>query len=212
MQVKYIYLHGFASGPQSSKAQYFRRRFAERSVKLHLPRLDQGNFEGLTITSQLDVIHQAVAGEPAVLIGSSLGGYLAALYAARHPEIERLVLLAPALQFPRRWRERYSTAELEEWKREGSVPIFHYAYAEERPLGYQLMEDSLTFEDEPEFIQPALLLHGTLDPVVPASLSQSYAARHPNVTLKLFESGHELTDALDALWEEIGMFLAFQGS
>src|SRR5437899_8000134 len=96
-----VYLHGFASGPQSSKAQFFRRKFAERGVTLRIPQLDEGDFEGLTISGQLGVIERAAAAAPVSLIGSSLGGYLGALYAARHPEVEWLVLLAPAFQFPR---------------------------------------------------------------------------------------------------------------
>ena len=106
---------------------------------------------------------------PAILMGSSLGGYLAALYAARHPQqIERLVLMAPAFQFPRRWRERYSDPDWERWKREGSAPVFHYGEGREKRLGYRFVEDSAQYEDEPEFPQPALILHGVRDTVVPA--------------------------------------------
>ena len=54
------------------------------------------------------MVDQAVNGEPVILMGSSLGGYLAALYAARHANVERLVLLAPAFNFPTRWRQRFS--------------------------------------------------------------------------------------------------------
>src|SRR5437879_6318239 len=115
-----VYLHGFASGPQSTKAQFFLRKFSERGVTIRIPRLDEGNFEGLTISGQLGVIERAAGEGPVSLIGSSLGGYLAALYAARHPEVEWLVLLAPAFQFPGRWRERFSEDELAEWKRRGS--------------------------------------------------------------------------------------------
>jgi len=86
--------------------------------------------------------------------------------------------------------------------------VFHYGYKGEIPLGYQLMEDSQNYEDEPEFAQPALVLHGSRDPVVPASISASYAARHPNVTLRLFDSGHELTDVLEDLWSETAAFLS----
>jgi pimeloyl-ACP methyl ester carboxylesterase len=119
-----VYLHGFASSPSSSKAQFFRRKFDERSVPMEIPQLDEGNFEGLTISGQLKVIERAVAGKPAILMGSSLGGYLAALYAARHPEIERLVLLAPAFQFLAMAR-RFSR----NW-RDGSMPVFTTARAE----------------------------------------------------------------------------------
>jgi uncharacterized protein len=203
-----VYLHGFASSPQSGKAQFFRRKFAERGVSMEILRLDEGRFEELTISGQLRVIERAVGDGPAVLIGSSLGGYLAALYANRHSaQVEKLVLLAPAFQFPRRWTERYSDQDWERWKREGSTPVFHYGDGRERRLGYQLVEDAAQFEDEPEFPQPALILHGVGDSVVPAEISRAYAARRSNSKLVLFESGHELTDVLEPMWLEILNFL-----
>ncbi len=202
-----VYLHGFASSPQSSKAQFFRRKFAERGVEIEIPRLDEGDFEAMTITSQLAVIERTVAGRPVGLMGSSLGGYLAALHAARDPNVRWLVLMAPAFQFPRRWRERFSPGELAEWKRTGSRSFFHFGYAEERLLGYQFVEDAAQYEDEPDFSQPALILHGIDDPVVPAEVSREFAASHLNVTLRLLRSGHELTDVLDELWAEIPKFV-----
>src|ERR1700692_983638 len=66
------------------------------------------------------------AGEPVTLVGSSMGGYLAALYAARGPETARVVLMAPAFGFARRWRERLGAAAVEEWKRTGALEVFHY--------------------------------------------------------------------------------------
>jgi len=206
--MKFIYLHGFASSPQSTKAQFFRKRFGERGLALEIPSLDGGDFTGLSITSQLQIIDAAVAGQPSILIGSSLGGYLAALYAARHANIEKLVLLAPAFRFPSRWRERYSAEDLQRWQKDGSVPVFHYGYGREIPLGFQIMEDSRKYEDEPYFDQPTLILHGRLDLVVPASISTDFADRHLNVTLRLFDSGHELTDVLEDLWDETATFLA----
>jgi uncharacterized protein len=201
-----VYLHGFASSPSSGKAQFFAGRLAAHGVSVEIPRLDEGNFRELTITGQLRVIDRAVGGGPAVLMGSSLGGYLAALYASTHPSIERLVLLAPAFRFPARWRERYA-GDLERWQREGALPFFHYAFQAERLLGYQFVEDSVQYPDEPDFTQPALILHGTRDPIVPAAISQEYAAGHPNVCLRLYDSGHELTDVLEPMWEELASFL-----
>ncbi len=205
--MRVVYLHGFASSPQSSKAQFFQRKFAGVGIPVEIPQLDEGRFEQLTISGQLGVIDRAVGGEPAVLMGSSLGGYLAALYASRHPEIERLILLAPAFQFPRRWRERYSDQDWERWQREGSTPVFHYGEGRQRRLGYQFVEDAADYEDEPDFAQPALILHGTRDDVVPATISTAYAERRPRVRLVLLESGHELTDVLDRMWTETADFL-----
>lgn len=200
-----VYLHGFASSPRSSKAQFFLRQFAASGVAMEIPQLDENRFEALTISSQLRVIGRAVAGEPVVLMGSSLGGYLAALYAARHPHlVERLVLLAPAFRFPQRWQERYSP---EAWKREGSITVFHYGDGQERRLGYQFVEDAIQYEEEPELLQPALIFHGRRDEIVPAGISEAYAAVHSNVRLVLLDSGHELTDVLDRMWAEIPKFL-----
>jgi uncharacterized protein len=201
-----VYLHGFASGPQSSKARFFAERFGE----IQVPQLDEGNFEALTITGQLRVIDRAVSGRPVILMGSSLGGYLAALYAARNPQVERLILLAPAFQFPARWRNRFSAAEMAEWKRVGSKNFYHYAFKEDCPLGYQFVEDAVQYEEEPPFRQPALVLHGINDTVVPPEVSEEFAVKHSNVTLRLVESGHELTDVLDQLWAETAAFLGFQ--
>src|SRR5450631_2286569 len=122
--MRIVYLHGFASGPESGKAQFFAKRFGELGVPFEAPQLDEGDFEGLTISGQLKVVDQAVAGGPVVLMGSSLGGYLAALYAAKNvSNVDRLVLLAPAFEFPTRWKARYSAEELQEWKARGSRPF-----------------------------------------------------------------------------------------
>jgi uncharacterized protein len=206
--MRIVYLHGFASSPQSSKAQFFKRKFDERGVPFEAPQLDQGNFERMTITGQLEVVERAVAARPAVLMGSSLGGYLAALFAARRPaEVERLVLLAPAFQFASRWRARFRPEDLELWKQQGSAPFFHYGYKSAQRLGYAFVEDADRYEDAPEFGQPALILHGSEDPVVPAAISREFAAGRPNVRVQLFPSGHELTDVLTGLWKETSRFL-----
>src|SRR6516164_8365186 len=97
-----VYLHGFASGPSSSKARYFRQRLETEGFSVSIPDLSDGNFEGLTLSSQLRVIGSAAGSGGMALIGSSMGGYLAALYAARHADVERIVLLAPAFGFARR--------------------------------------------------------------------------------------------------------------
>ncbi len=208
--MRIVYLHGFASSPESGKARFFAGKFRELGVPFAAPQLDEGNFEGLTISGQLGVVEKAVGGEPVVLMGSSLGGYIAALYAVRNVQVEKLVLLAPAFHFPTRWRARYSAEELELWRRRGTIPFFHYGFKEERGLGFQIVEDAQKYEDEPAFHQPALVLHGIKDDVVPAELSKAFAEGHPNVTLRLVDSGHELTDVLDELWAETAAYLKFQ--
>ena len=129
-------------------------------------------------------------GEPLVLMGSSLGGYLAALYAERHPKaVDRLVLLAPAFEFLQRWRARLSAQEIEQWKREGSIPIYHYGSQTEQRLGYRFLEDAAQYEAVPDFQQRALILHGTEDTVVPCQVSNDFALGHARVGWRCLNPG-----------------------
>jgi pimeloyl-ACP methyl ester carboxylesterase len=207
MPPRVIYLHGFASGPGSHKAQLFRRRFAERGVSLEVPDLVAGDFERLTISGQLAVIEGVAQGEPVSLMGSSLGGYLAALYAARHPEVARLVLMAPAFGFGRRFLDSIGPAEAERWRDTGRRGVFNYSTGREERLWWRLIEDALEFEEFPPVPQPALLFHGRRDSQVPHVLSEEFARRHPHARLELFDDGHELLDSVDRIWAAAEAFL-----
>jgi hypothetical protein len=195
-----IYLHGFASSPASRKAQYFRERLAARGVELAIPDLAEGNFAGLTLSGQLGVMERVAAGRAVRLIGSSMGGYLAALYAARHPEVEGAVLLAPAFDLLTRWREWRGEAQMAEWRRTGSLAVFHYGENREASLGYQLIEDAARFEPFPDVRQPVLLIHGRRDDAVPLAVSERFARGRGNVALCVLDSDHELGDVLDQVW------------
>ncbi len=202
-----LYLHGFASSPASRKATFFAEKLAALGFAVEIPDLAEGDFKRLTITNQLALVERLGRGERVIVIGSSLGGYLAALYAARHPEVDRLILLAPALRFHRLWTQEFGPERLRLWREKGSIPVFHYGAGSNQLIGYQLMEDAGRFEPDPEFAQPCLLFHGDQDPLVPIAQSVEFAAAHPNVHLVGLHSGHELTDVLDKIWEESEKFL-----
>jgi len=202
-----IYLHGFASGPGSKKARFFRERFAELGIGIEVPDLAEGNFRQLTLSGQLAVIERVSRGKPAILMGSSMGGYLAALYAARHPEVERIVLMAPAFCFLKRWSSSVGPAAMEGWRTSGSMDVFHYGEGGRVPLGYQLIEDAAQCEDYPDVTQPALIFHGKNDASVPADYSVTFAEKHPNAKLHLMQSDHELLNVLDDMWMETRAFL-----
>lgn len=206
--MRIIYLHGFASSPASRKAQVFASRLAAAGAEVSVPALDGGDFEHLTISGQYAILRREAANGPVTLIGSSMGGYIAALYAAKHPdEVERLVLLAPAFHFHSRWPLMLGEEKFAKWRETGVLSVFHYAELKERNVGWQLAEDAANWDAEPDFKQPALIFHGRNDPVVPVRFSESYAASHPNVELSVFDAGHELTEVIDEMWERTARFL-----
>jgi pimeloyl-ACP methyl ester carboxylesterase len=205
--MRHVYLHGFASGPQSRKAQAFHEALAASGIDLEIPILDEGDFEHLTLSRQLQVIEQVLSGAPCRMIGSSMGGYLAALYAAAHPEVDRLVLLAPAFGFQTRWREIHGDEAIEHWRDTGWLPVYHYAAKELRRVHFGLYEDAGRFPSYPDFHQPARIFHGVNDTVVPIGFSRSFAASHSNAQLTELESDHELLDALGGIVRDSIPFL-----
>jgi pimeloyl-ACP methyl ester carboxylesterase len=202
-----LYLHGFASGPSSRKAIFFRDYLQAAGACVDILDLAAGDFERLTLTGQLAVIEREAAGDPVSLVGSSMGGYLAALYAARHSEVRRSDLLAPAFALSRRWSESLGDARVSEWRREGFLNVFHYADGRDRPLGYQLLEDAARYEEFPDVRQPVLIFHGAHDDVVPPQSSEAFAAGRPNVRLEILDSGHDLLNVLDYMAPRIAAFL-----
>ena len=202
-----LYLHGFASSPESTKSKFFYRNFAMIGGEVHTPDLSQGNFEGLTLTAQLETIDRAVQElQPQLIIGSSMGAYLAALYAVRCPaRVSALVLLAPAIALARRMAETLGPAEMEAWKRNGTRLVYHYGEMGHQPVGYQLYEDAAQYEDFPEITQPTLVFHGRQDEVVDPQIVLEFSWGRPNVTLELVDSGHQLLDVLDMIWERVAV-------
>ena len=167
----------------------------------------EANFESLTISKQLKIVEQAADGEDTVLIGSSMGGYLATLYAARHENVRGMVLLAPAFDFADLWHRRLGEEAFNRWQRQGTVPVFHYSLGRETALRFDLMADAEKYEARPDFAAPALIFHGNQDDVVPVESSVEFVRQHSNAELTRLEAGHELTEVVEPIWRLAWPFL-----
>jgi pimeloyl-ACP methyl ester carboxylesterase len=202
-----LYLHGFASGPGSTKAQFFRARLADVGATLDIPDLAP-DFTRQTISGMLGIVEDLLAREPATLFGSSLGGYLAALAAARQPaRVRALVLFAPAVGFAARWEARLGEAAMARWRAEGTMPVFHYGEERELPLSVDLLDDARRHPEEPDPRAPALVFAGRNDDTVPLAAVEHFAAARRGRELVVLDSGHELTDVLEPMWERTSAFL-----
>jgi hypothetical protein len=208
-----VYLHGFASGPGSTKAQFFRARLAARGATLDVPDLAP-DFTHLTVSGMLRIVEPYLSRAPAVLVGSSLGGYLATLAAARAPDrVRGLVLFAPAFGFGRRWAERIGPAALAEWRAEGTMPVHHYGRQRDEPLSVEILDDAARYPEEPDPRCPALVFAGRLDDAVPIATVEAFTRGRPERRLVVFdESGHELNDVLEPMWTQMASFLNELGS
>jgi hypothetical protein len=203
-----VYLHGFASGPSSAKAVFLKAKLAEREVDLFVPDLNEGDFAGLTVTRILAHLARLLAGaRRVILFGSSLGGYAAALHAARDPErVVAAVVLAPAFGFGRRFLERLPP----EVRAAGELEVYHYATGQPAHIKTAIFEDALRYPEEPDVRCPVLDIHGRFDESVPVAISEAFAAKRPNVRLVILEDDHQIKTraSLDAIWRETESFLA----
>ncbi len=206
-----LYLHGFASGPSSHKARVLSARFAALGISMTIPDLTPGDdgFERSSPSSMLAVAQTALAAGPPphAIIGSSLGGYLAALIAARDPSIERLVLMAPAFRLFERWSARLTADQLADWRVSG-LETMHFGSGRRRRIGWHFFEDAGRYPPFPEVRIPTLCIAGTRDDTVPFADVDTFAARTPSARLVAVDDAHDLAASLDRIFDEARAFLA----
>jgi pimeloyl-ACP methyl ester carboxylesterase len=188
-----VYLHGFASGPEGNKGRFCRDWAARHGVDFHAPDLNLPTFETLTVTAQVEAVLALLATLPEspVLVGSSLGGFVATAVAHRGAALHAMVLLAPAVHFARR---RQQSAAWAEYRAQRRMVAFHFAANRMRMLGPALLEDLPHWlGDETWRIPvPARILHGRLDDLVPLAESEAYVQRNPEATLQVLDDDHGL--------------------
>ena len=202
-----FYLHGFVSSPRSTKVQYFMQMLARLGVNVRCPDLNEPDFRTMTMTRMLEQLGAALADVDgtSTLIGSSLGGTLAILAAARFAaRVDKVVLLAPAVMFGDAEHHLLPRDRIELWRQRGEYDFFHYGYGETRALSYTFYEDSLKYDAFGTlFTQPTVIFQGRRDTLVDAKDVERFAAARPNVSLTLLDDDHQLVSSLPRIWSEV---------
>lgn len=204
----FVYLHGFASSPQSVKAQYFAEQFQVLQLPLHIPDLNQNDFYHLTLSRQIKQVKALLPSDPAItIIGSSFGGLTAAWLGEQMTQVQQLVLLAPAFQFLAHWQPRLGAEPMQRWQTEQSMQVYHHRAKQMLPLSYQFIND-LSQYDEAMLHRPVptLILHGRQDEVIPIQSSRDYAAPRSWVELIELDSDHALGNVQAEIWQAIQEF------
>ena len=215
MRVRHVlYLHGFASSPQSSKAARFQRELAAFGVSFACPDFTRPAFETLTVTRMLEQTRAAMAEAPPApiaVIGSSLGAFVA-LHTANDPSmrdrIVRLILLAPALDFGGNRLRQLGEHGIEDWRRSGTLRVFHYADDQPRDVGFALYEDAARYDAFAVTpAMPTLVFQGSRDASVDPAMVQRWCAERPSIDLRMLDDEHQLTASMDEIWRESVRFL-----
>jgi len=209
MALRFLYGHGFASGPSSTKGVAFAHHFAARGVHVERLNLRVPSFEHLRLSAMIETVRQAIGGpeDRAVMVGSSLGGLTAARAAEQDPRIVAVMLLAPAFQVVPRWQAVIGE-EWEAWRRSGWREVRDYTTNELARVDYGFVEDVEKVDvGFPAVSVPTLIVHGVHDDTVPVEHSRRFAAGRANVELIEVDDGHELAASLPRLLAEADRFL-----
>lgn len=217
-----LFCGGFHSNMDGGKAAFLSQRCAEAGrgfVRFDYRGhgLSGGAFADGTIGDWYDdakLVFDQVCDGPQIVVGSSMGSWMALLLARDRPErIKGLVLIAPAPDFPRRLMlPQLDTTARQALDKDG---VWHRPSEFEEdpyPITRALIEESARHEilDGPKIAVsgPVHILHGTADEVVPLDHARRVAEclAASRVTLEVIDGGgHRLSDPpdLDRLWRAV---------
>jgi len=188
-----VYLHGFSSSPGGNKGSFTRHWAEARGLPFHAPDLNLPTFETLTLTAQVEAVEALLRDLPAppVLVGSSLGGFIATAVAQRGAAIRSMILLAPAIHFARR---RLTSPAWAGYRERSEMEVFHFGAGKLLRLGPELLRDLPNWLDDDRWRIdiPTVILHGRLDESVPLAESEAYRDRNPGAMLHVLEDDHGL--------------------
>ncbi|RKI68906.1 alpha/beta fold hydrolase [Corallococcus sp. AB049A] len=211
---RWLYLHGFASGPLSAKGVWLDAYWAKQGIPLERLNLRVPSLEFLSLHTMLDTVRDAL-GTPhdrAVLIGSSMGGYVAARTAEADPRVSALVLLAPAFHYVEQLQRRLGPQAWAEWKRTGALETDDHAEKRRTRVHHGIMEEGQLMDAKrgpwPDVRVPTLIIHGRQDDTCDVRYSREWSKGKRHVRLVEVDDGHELTASLELIAREADAFLA----
>jgi pimeloyl-ACP methyl ester carboxylesterase len=116
--MKVLYLHGFASSPQSAKLVALQKVLSS-DIELSSPDLNAPSFEKLDFEAMMTrALDDARRVPPDVIVGSSLGA-IVALEVVRRGVVAPLILIAPAIGIGERWASKLRPGD--------PIEVFNYA-------------------------------------------------------------------------------------
>jgi pimeloyl-ACP methyl ester carboxylesterase len=207
-----VLCHGFLSSKNSTTNKTLTRLLSERGIAAF--RFDffgqgqsAGRFEDITVSLAIGqamaaIEHVVTRGYRRVgLVGSSFGGLVGMLCAARRPDLACLAFKCPVVDFAEELRLEFGPEELARWKATDTIP--NIAGGTERVrMKYALYEDSLhhiAYEPASRITAPTLIVQGGRDELVPLHQSRRLldSLAGPKRLDLLPDADHQFTKAED---------------
>lgn len=205
--VKCIFAHGFEGVPSGRKPRYLREALG---LEVSAPVMSR---RGWTFEGQVGVLLQEIdavadAG-PVLVVGSSVGGFAAAVASTRRPDRDlRLVLMAPAVGVHEVWERQLGEQGLALWREMGTLQYRHLGVDHEVELPWALYDECRGAADV-VVRHRAVVVHGKHDDVIPVENALALAKRSPGVKrLYVVDDGHRLLDSLDVMAEAVRLVAA----
>ncbi len=141
----------------------------------------EGPFEKITVTA---AVRQALAALDLVkakgyrkvaLVGSSFGGLVALLAAAKRPKLSCLALKCPVPDFPEMLKLEFGDKGMAEWKKTGTIPNVVPGAAGRIKLSYGFYEDCAShsgYAAAKAIAAPTFIVQGNADEYVPIHQSR----------------------------------------
>jgi pimeloyl-ACP methyl ester carboxylesterase len=222
-----VYVHGFASHQRGEKALYFGERFlaqwcAYLTFDLRGHGASGGMMEELTISRAIEDLDTVLVWarerfSRCIVIGSSLGGQVAAWAAARRPEaVAANLLIAPAFGFYENRVRDLGEEGLARLLAEGRATIRNEWVTV--TVGRALVDDAARYPVDrliTSYRTPTLIVHGTDDASVPVAGSVDFVRRSAARPLELVVFGggdHRLTDRKAAIFDAMEGFVRRLGA
>ena len=209
-----VFLHGLMSSMEGSKALFYMDYCKQHDYNVVIfdnygHGQSSGNFLEETIGSWLDgleLVLNNLVKQPVILIGSSMGAWLAILATLRAPErVSGLMCLAPAVDFTERliW-QNLNEFEKRQMQEEKWIEVSGRDCRSKYPISYRLIDEArhhlVLNSSSIALDKPVHLIHGMLDNDVPHALSTELAEKISSnaMVVKLIKDGdHKLARQSD---------------
>jgi len=152
-----LYLHGFASSPDSQKIHSLRALLVPLGVELVTPDLNVPSFEKLDFEAMVRYAAE-VRGAPRAIVGSSLGSVVALELVRRGLHLP-LVLIAPGLGIRDQWLAKLPAGD--------PIEVFNHAVGRPMPIHRAFFEQMsrIDVDREPPPV-PVTIFMGRLDETI----------------------------------------------